>query len=91
MIFDYERRIQALEARVQALADALLAGEISGVAIDTFEPLPADCPLYKAKDTNLILTPHIGAATYDNYDRVYRLCATNLVHLMHGEPAEMTI
>ena len=76
---------------LEALAEALLNGSITGAAIDSFEPLPQDNPIYKAKDTNLILTPHIGAATYDNYDRVYRLCATNLVHLMNGEPAEMTI
>lgn len=76
---------------MEAVAEALLHGDISGAAIDTFEPLPADCPLYRAKDSNLILTPHIGAATYDNYDRVYRLCATNLLHLLHGEPAEMTL
>ena len=76
---------------LEALADALLNGDITGAAIDSFEPLPLDNPIYRAKDTNLILTPHIGAATYDNYDRVYRLCAANLTHLMNGEPAEMTI
>ena len=75
----------------EALAEALLNGDITGAAIDSFEPLPLDNPIYRAKDTNLILTPHIGAATYDNYDRVYRLCAANLTHLMKGEPAEMTI
>ena len=76
---------------MEALTEALLNDEITGAAIDTFEPLPEDCPLYRATEKNLILTPHIGAATYDNYDRVYRLCAANLVHLMNGEPAELTI
>lgn len=73
---------------LDALADALLAGEITGAAIDVLDPLTEASPLYKAKDTNLILTPHIGAATYDNYDRVYKLCAANLKHLMAGEEAE---
>ncbi len=73
---------------LDALADALLAGEILGAAVDVLDPLTESSPLYKAKDTNLILTPHIGAATYDNYDRVYRLCATNLKHLMAGEEIE---
>lgn len=76
---------------LEALADALIAGEISGAAIDTFDPFPEDSPIHKAKGTNLIITPHIGAATYDNYDRVFRLCARNLVHLMQGEQVEMTI
>ena len=73
---------------LDALTEALLSGEIAGAAVDMLDPMTKDSPLYRAKDTNLILTPHIGAATYDNYDRVYRLCAANLVHLMKGEPAE---
>lgn len=76
---------------LEALAEALLEGEIAGAAIDTFAPFPDDNPIHKAKNTNLIITPHIGAATFDNYDRVFKLCATNLIHLMNNEPAEMTI
>ncbi len=76
---------------LEALAEALLNDEITGAAVDSFEPLPLDNPIYKAKDKNLIMTPHIGAATFDNYDRVYRLCATNIKHIMNGEPAEMTL
>lgn len=75
----------------EALADALVNGDIMGAAIDTFEPLPQDDPIYRAKDSNLIVTPHIGAATYDNYGRVFQLCAENLKHLMKGERAEMTV
>jgi len=76
---------------LEALSEALLNDEISGAAIDTFEPIPLDNPIYLAKEKNLLLTPHIGAATYDNYDRVYRLCARNALHLLHGEALEMTI
>lgn len=76
---------------LDALADALLAGEITGAAVDVLDPLTEDSPLYRAKDTNLILTPHIGAATYDNYDRVYRFCAKNLLHLQNGEKPEMLL
>ena len=73
---------------LDALADALLNGEIMGAAIDVFGPLTEQSPLYRARDCNLILTPHIGAATFDNYDRVYRLCAVNAEHLLHGEEPE---
>lgn len=76
---------------LDALADALLAGEITGAAVDVLDPLTEDSPLYRARETNLILTPHIGAATYDNYDRVYRFCAKNLVHLQNGEEPEMLL
>lgn len=74
---------------LDALADALLEGEITGAAVDVLDPLTPDSPLYRARETNLILTPHIGAATYDNYDRVYRFCAENLVRLQNGKSPEM--
>lgn len=73
---------------LDALAEAMLKKEIMGAAIDVLDPLTEASPLYKAKDTNLILTPHIGAATFDNYDRVFKLCARNLLHLMNNEPFE---
>lgn len=73
---------------LEALAEALINGDIMGAAIDTFSPLPAENPIFRAKGANLILTPHIGAATYDNYDRVYKLCAANALHLMRGEEFE---
>lgn len=46
-----------------ALADALASGKLSGAALDVFEeePLPADSPLRGAP--NLVMTPHLGAAT----------------------------
>ena len=73
---------------LEALADALIHGDIMGAAIDTFSPLPANHPIYRAKGTNFILTPHIGAATYDNYDRVFNLCSANILHLLNNEPLE---
>lgn len=46
-----------------ALADALRDGRIAGAALDVYatEPLPADHPLRAVE--NVVLTPHIGAAT----------------------------
>ena len=47
------------------LADALNNDVIAGAAIDVFEtePLDADNPLIKAK--NVLLTPHLGASTFE--------------------------
>ncbi len=46
-----------------ALAEALKEGRIAGAALDVFaeEPLPVDSPLRDAP--NLVMTPHLGAAT----------------------------
>lgn len=76
---------------LDALVDALNEGEISGAAIDIFDPITAASPLFRARECNLILTPHIGAATFDNYDRVYRLCASNAIRILHGQKPEMTL
>lgn len=48
-----------------ALAEALTEGRLAGAAVDVFErePLPQDHPLRRAP--NLVLTPHLGAATHD--------------------------
>lgn len=70
-----------------ALVEALKTGEIWGAACDVFSSEPADPndPLFKLGNINLITTPHLGAATYDNYDRVFRLCVGNMLKLLNGE------
>ena len=71
-----------------ALADALLNNEIGGAGLDvlTAEPMAADNPLYKVKDsTKLIITPHIAWATVEarqrGTDEVYK----NIEAFLKGE------
>lgn len=76
---------------LNALVAALREKEIAGAAIDIFDPIKEGSPFFGTEDLNLVLTPHIGAATYDNYDRVYKLCNTNALHILHGEEPEMLL
>jgi D-3-phosphoglycerate dehydrogenase / 2-oxoglutarate reductase len=54
----------------EALWDALEGGHLGGAALDVFEqePLPADHPLRSAR--NVVLTPHLGAATREAQQNV---------------------
>ncbi len=76
---------------LEALVEALRNKEIAGAAIDIFDPIKEGSPFFGTEDLNLVLTPHVGAATYDNYDRVYRLCNTNALHILRGEEPEMLL
>lgn len=76
---------------LEALVEALRENEIAGAAIDVFDPIKEGSPFFGTEDLNLVLTPHIGAATYDNYDRVYQLCNKNALHILHGEEPEMLL
>jgi D-3-phosphoglycerate dehydrogenase / 2-oxoglutarate reductase len=53
-----------------ALISALATGQVAGAALDVFEkePLPNDSPLRGVP--NLILTPHLGASTFEAQESV---------------------
>jgi D-3-phosphoglycerate dehydrogenase len=67
-----------------ALAEALKAKRIAGAALDVFsqEPLPAEHPL-RTLD-NVVLTPHLGAATTEAQENVAIELAQQIVDLLQG-------
>jgi len=69
-----------------ALVAALQTGHLGGAGLDHFEgeDLAVDHPLTGMK--NVVLTPHIGGATYDTEANHSRLIADDLVRLLEGEP-----
>lgn len=71
-----------------ALVEALRERKIWGAAFDVFEPGE---PLFGVGLPNLIVTPHVGAATYDNYYRGYKLCLENSQRIGRGEAPVFTI
>ncbi len=78
-------RGQAIDT--DALCDALNSGHLGGAALDVTdpEPLPAEHPLWKAK--NVLITPHIsgGYNLPETYERVFQIAAENLGRYFRGE------
>jgi D-3-phosphoglycerate dehydrogenase len=68
-----------------ALTDALTSGHLSAAGLDHFEgeALPTDHPL--ASLSNVVLTPHIGGATYDTESNHTQLIADGLAAVLRGE------
>ena len=68
-----------------ALVDALRSGRLAGAGLDHFvgENLPLDHPLVSMP--NVVLTPHIGGATWDTEARQADMVAEGLERLVAGE------
>lgn len=69
-----------------ALADALNSGHLAGAAVDVTEPepLPADHPLWDAK--NLLITPHVSGGYHlqETHDRIIKIAVANLGLYLKG-------
>ncbi len=72
-----------------ALLDALQRKRIAGAGLDTFsqEPLPVDHPLRKLG--NVVLTPHIGYVTENNYRRYYGDMVEDIAAWLKGAPVRV--
>ena len=70
----------------KALYEALLSKQIAGAAIDVFEsePLVSQDPLIDLD--NLILTPHIGGASYDVVHHHSKMAIRDILCFLEGEP-----
>jgi glyoxylate reductase len=68
-----------------ALFGALVAKRIGGAALDVFaeEPLPVDHPLLALE--NVVVSPHVGSATYETRARMTDLAVDNLLAFFRGE------
>ena len=76
-VLDYEFLIELLEDK-----------KINGAAFDVYpvEPLPPGHPLIKLN--NVVLTPHIGGASLDPYQRSYRMLIEDIKNFLNGESFE---
>ncbi|MDR2056425.1 MAG: 2-hydroxyacid dehydrogenase [Desulfovibrio sp.] len=72
----------------KSLIEALKEGRIGGAGLDVFDPEPFTPDSEILKFDNVITTPHVGAATLDNYRRVFTFCAENIQRVERGEKPE---
>ncbi|MEE6452887.1 2-hydroxyacid dehydrogenase family protein [Gottfriedia acidiceleris] len=72
-------------ANEQELVDALKDGVIAGAALDVFEFEPKITEELKSL-TNVVLTPHIGNATYETRDAMSEIAAKNIIEVMAERP-----
>jgi phosphoglycerate dehydrogenase-like enzyme len=69
-----------------ALMDTLVNRRIAGAGLDVFhqEPLPVDHPVRKLD--NVVLTPHLGYVTSDQYEIYFRDIVDDIVAFAAGKP-----
>jgi phosphoglycerate dehydrogenase-like enzyme len=69
-----------------ALIDVLTNRKIAGAALDVYdeEPLPDDHPLRKLD--NVVLTPHLGYVTIENYRKCYADAVEDIRAFLEGHP-----
>ena len=72
-----------------AVIEALETGRLGYAAFDVYdrEPLPADHPLRRTP--NVLLTPHIGYVTEENYRSSYPQIVENIVAFLDGRPVRV--
>jgi phosphoglycerate dehydrogenase-like enzyme len=73
----------------KALLDALNKKQIAGAGLDVFdvEPLPLDHP-YRKLD-NVVLTPHLGYVSQQNYERYYPDIVEDIRGFLDGKPVRV--
>lgn len=74
-----------------ALMGALVSGRLSGAALDVTEtePLPPESPLWAAP--NLLITPHLSAASENLWPRHFDLLAENTRRYLAGQELLCTV
>jgi D-3-phosphoglycerate dehydrogenase len=81
----YLNSARAMLHDTDALVAALESGHLGGAGLDHFagEHLPTDHPLCSMP--NVVLTPHIGGATYDTEANHSKLIADDIARILAGE------
>ena len=70
-----------------ALLAALCNGQVAGAALDVREIEPPTAKIGFEEMDNVILLPHLGAATFEAQSRTFEAVAMDIDRLLRGEPA----
>jgi phosphoglycerate dehydrogenase-like enzyme len=72
-----------------AVIEALNSGKLAYAGFDVYdkEPLPIDHPIRRAP--NVILTPHVGYVTEENYRSSYPQIVENIIGFLDGRPVRV--
>jgi phosphoglycerate dehydrogenase-like enzyme len=75
----------------KAITAALMGKKIAGAAIDTYdvEPLALDHPFRKLD--NIVITPHLGYVTLENYKRFYGHMVEDIRAWLDGKPLRVIV
>jgi D-3-phosphoglycerate dehydrogenase len=73
---------------LDALTDALASGRLAGAGLDHFEGEMLDPAHPIAAMPNVVLTPHVGGATYDTEANHTTMLADDVIRLLSGERPE---
>jgi phosphoglycerate dehydrogenase-like enzyme len=73
----------------KALIDALNKKQIAGAGLDVFdvEPLPLDHPYRKME--NVVITPHLGYVSQQNFDKYYPDIVDDIRGFLDGKPVRV--
>ncbi|HMG40044.1 MAG TPA: NAD(P)-dependent oxidoreductase [Acidimicrobiales bacterium] len=80
----YVNTARAVLHDLDALTEALVDGRLAGAGLDHFEGERLDTAHPLVKLPNVVLTPHIGGATYDTEANHTALLADDLVRILAG-------
>jgi D-3-phosphoglycerate dehydrogenase len=69
-----------------ALDDALASGHLGGAALDVFAPGPPGRRPRLLAHENVVLTPHLGGATYETLRQGAEMIAEELERFAEGRP-----
>jgi D-3-phosphoglycerate dehydrogenase len=72
----------------QALYEALISQHIAGAALDVLCPWSENAPSPLLALPNVIITPHIGGATYEAALRGVQILAAQLTRYLAGQPMQ---